>query len=306
MRLAISLALLTAPALAEGIPVGVYEVLETYPKCSGPGKIAYRATFDADLSETDYFRYSDGPTEPLNTRECSVEVSVRRGTDNTNYTFPCAGVEEAHSLEKESMKAFCSATDEIGDSHPRRVASVHVKGALVGCLSLDGHELIDGTWEATSPQLLGPKTLSGAFDDPAIIAMFRPQQKNWHAYSSTIDGKRTDNYEGAVHILGTTTSPPQLILSLTINNLSVPQVSDGLVGVVGKVAINMVEDSNKACIENPESCFEKTYSVVTDLTATEGGAPLACERPYTVSFPYPTHDGYGPLADYYLSQPGFN
>lgn len=295
---------LTAPAGAEGIPIGVYEVLENHPDCSGPSKIAYRTTFDTILQETDFFRYSENPLGPMNTKECSV--SVRRGAERTDYSFPCEGVEEALNLEKASMESFCAATEEMGQSNPRLVALVRVKGNLTGCLSLEGHELIEGTWEALSTELLGSTSIKGEYDDPAMVAVFRPSQKDSRAWSYVRNGVRTESFQGAVHVLGSTTRPPQIFFALTLNNLKLPQFSDQPVGVAGNVVINMVEKSDKGCIESPESCFEKTYDVKTDLRPTEAGTPLACKRSIGEGFAYFVRDDYGPLADYYLLQPDLN
>ena len=200
----------------------VYTVLKDHPACSGPGHIAYEASFDVKIDEAGFLR--GGAPEV-----CSI--GTRKGGILREMPVPC---DEATGRQQISDDAkwlgFCSLTAEL------RPVEISLKGSLTGCITVTGHSFVDGDWTATTVRPSGTRTLSGAHDDPRLDATY---------YSSST------GTQGFIE--------PSIGLWLRLEDEAVRSLPGMTVEVaaaaVGINAMRLVDGSQPGCAQDPASCW---------------------------------------------------
>jgi hypothetical protein len=201
----------------------VYTLLPNHPACSGPGHIAYRASFDVSISEAGYFRSENEAS--------GCFVTVRKGGTLIEVPIQCnEGTGQQISTDK-GWIGFCGLTEEL------RPAEISLKGSLTGCLTVTGHTFIDGDWTATTVRPDGTQTLTGRYDDPRLEATYTA--------SSTGAQKWME---------------PSLGLWLRLDDEAVPSLPGVAVEVaaaaIGLGALRLVDGSKQGCSKNPASCWK--------------------------------------------------
>jgi hypothetical protein len=132
-----------------------YEFVSDHPNCNGLGHLAYRATFDVALDEANNLH---------NGADGICEMRVRRGGQTVTTPIPC-GDDEGRTVDAEAFvlsDAFCAMTAELRPSETR------LRGELIGCISMAGHQFVGGTWEATTIRPDQTNVINGAFDDDRL------------------------------------------------------------------------------------------------------------------------------------------
>jgi hypothetical protein len=263
MRKSLVPALLTASLPhwvgAKEIPVEVYEVLESHPACSGVGKIAYRVTFDALLDRAEYFSFADFD------QALDCQITERRGTDQSDRKIPCDGVKEAHRIEEVRLRDFCHKAPE------RPELNLRIEGALVGCLSTQGNEFLEGKWKLTGLDGLEPASASGSFDDERFRGSYLLPQ-----------GTRAE-------------AMPRLYLGLMIDGLRQPSVPDETLGVAASVTMRLLEQSEaSACGPDLGKCLDQKLQAASVPDEPPQPKAMICnpiyyygdgtERPVSIDF----------------------
>lgn len=199
----------------------VYSVLPDHPACSGPGHIAYEATFDVKIDEAEFLR-GDAP------EVCSIRT--RRGGSLMEVPVPCDEADGRQVSDDVKWRNFCGLTSEL------RPAEISLKGSLTGCITVTGHAFVDGEWTATTVRPGGTRTLSGAYDDPRLEATY---------YSSS------SGTQGFIE--------PSIGLWVRLEDEQVRSLPGLTVEVaaaaVGINAIRLVDGSQPGCAKDPASCW---------------------------------------------------
>jgi hypothetical protein len=213
----------------------VYSVLKDHPACTGPGHIAYEATFDVKIDEAGVLR-GDAP------EVCSIRT--RRGGSLMEVPVPCDEGDGRRVRTENSWKNFCSLTAEL------RPVEISLEGALTGCITVTGHSFVDGDWTATTVRPSGTKTLSGAHDDPRLEATY---------YSSST---------GTQELI-----EPSIGLWVQLEDETVRSLPGSVVEVaaaaVGINAIRLVDGSQPGCAKDPASCWRPPESAKVSITKQE-------------------------------------
>lgn len=213
----------------------VYTVLPDHAACSGPGHIAYEATFDVKIDEAGILR-GDAP------EVCTI--GTRKGGILREFPVPCDEGDERRVRTEDSWKNFCSLTAEL------RPVEISLKGSLTGCITVTGHSFVDGVWTATTVRPSGSKTLSGAHDDPRLEATY---------YSSST------GTQGFIE--------PSIGLWVRLEDETVRSLPGTIVEVaaaaVGINAMRLVDGSQPGCAKDPASCWIPPESAKVSLKNEE-------------------------------------
>jgi hypothetical protein len=253
MRKFLILALLAGPVSAEGLtyPVLVarYEILEGHPKCSGPGKVAFRVEAAQQVT-VEYY-----PAEPSNPDQSVAQsdtvtvveepeacyVKVRRGEVVEDKQVACPGVSEAR-LEQEArrevrLNAYCEAVDQIPDE-----ASLELQ--LTACLTVGAFETLEGSWTLSNDSEAGSYSISGDIkDDDGHL--------KYLAETSMGPGNTS-----SVVFAGTETSPARLRLRAeSPQSVVLQQFPDLELVVATEVDLNLLESSESECLQDPTKCL---------------------------------------------------
>lgn len=238
------------PRVVEHRPMGAYEVLETHPKCSGAGKIAYVVVFDSTLDAGGYFLGSSGNGPAICT------VTENKGTRQLVTTIPCgANVPEPEtSSEEYPWQTFCRATTEL------RPAEMRLVGTLTGCVTLEGHSLVEGQWMVTTTRPSGSTVTRGAYDDERLHVDF---------IATSFDKGRK--------------LPPYLDVWIDVEDVSL-EASDARVQATGTAKLKLVEESKWACANGEANCevepLERPFEVTSYICLSDSleGAAILLER----------------------------
>ena len=222
----------------------VYTVLPDHPACSGPGHIAYRATFDVKIAEAGFLR---SEKELL---ACSIRT--RKGGAFTETPVPCDDETGREISSDEAWSGFCSLTEEL------RPMEISLSGSLTGCITITGHAFVGGDWTATTVRPNGVRTLSGKYDDPRLEATYNP--------SST----------GVQGLLS-----PTLGIWLRLEDEAVESLPGTVVEVAAAAvnfdALRLVDGARPGCSENRASCWKPPADAKVSLTTQETWSVCAAD-----------------------------
>lgn len=149
---AAALSLLPAPVVrAEDQPVTIapFEVLESYPGCSGPGKIAFRVSFETEAKA----RFSISGRELPGV--CTVKT--RKGAEVIEQQIECP--DSQHARDDEPLL----------DALPRKAI---VSADTVVCLGLGSSGVLASTWRMTALTESGPVSIGGDLDSEGLTIFF--------------------------------------------------------------------------------------------------------------------------------------
>lgn len=238
MRKSVILAMIAVvtPVTVRAEPLyAVYTVLPDHPACSGPGHIAYEASFDLKIDEAGVLR-GDAP------EVCSIRM--RKGGTMIETPVPCDEGDGRRVRTEDSWKNFCSLTAEL------RPVEISLSGSLTGCITVTGHSFVDGDWRATTVRPSGTKTLSGAHDDPRLEATY---------YSSST------GTQGFIE--------PSIGIWVRLEDETVRSLPGAVVEVsaaaVGINAMRLVDGSQPGCAKNPASCWTPPENAKVSITNQE-------------------------------------
>lgn len=214
----------------------VYTVLPDHPACSGPGHIAYEATFDVNIAEAGFLRGEDAP------QVCSI--GTRKGGTLIETPIPCGDGDGRRISNLDATTNFCSLTAEL------RPVETRLKGSLTGCITVTGHAFVDGDWTATTVRPGGTRTLSGAHDDPRLEATYSPSSTGKQGFQS-----------------------PTLGIWLRLEDEAVQSLPGTAVEVaaaaVGFDALRLVDGSRPGCAKDPASCWTPPVDAKVSRTNRE-------------------------------------
>lgn len=158
-RLLAAAALTLLPVMAvaaeeQPVTIAPFEVLESYPGCGGPGKIAYRVAFDEPQAKA---RFGIAGQR----FEAVCKITTRKGSDIVEQTIPC----------REKITVVDPLVETMIAQLPRSVA---ISGQVVGCFGLEGHSFITTNWRLSGNSLFGPFQAEGNAASPGASITFYP------------------------------------------------------------------------------------------------------------------------------------
>lgn len=231
---------LAVPLRAEetGFEFAFYQILSDYPNCTGPGYIAYTAAFDIALEDA---------IRPLGKVEAACSVTVNRGNNPEKIKLPCAGA-ESEAVEAEEFlysDAFCPATVEM------RPANIKLRGELIGCISIAGHEFVGGSWEATVGRPKRTTVLNGTHDDPRLELTY-----------TSLSDKENSFFA------------PSISIWLELGDETLATLPDAVLGTVGFTQfLPLIDTTLPGCQSDPKACLQRgreadLYSASLQVTET--------------------------------------
>jgi hypothetical protein len=239
MRKFVILALLASPANAEErlppVYVATYEILTDHADCSGPGKVAFRATSKQQVV-AEYFPASVG-YETMDNAELPVcTIKTRKGDTTVETPVACPDEDQQRKDLRKQVEAFCKMVD-------RFPVKPTLETELTACLSVEGIKVLDSSWSMSSDTTFGAYAVSGTFEKyPAQLR-----------YSPSYPAQRTLDY--AVVATGTESTPAHLSVRAVSEGFRLPELPELNLGVAAKLDLYLLDQSRQHCVKDVESCF---------------------------------------------------
>jgi hypothetical protein len=239
MRKSLILALLASPATAEDrlppVYVAAYEILSDHADCSGPGKVAFRATSKQQVV-AEYFPATVGYEKMDNVELPVCTIKTRKGDTTVETPVACPGEDQQLKDLRTQVEAFC----EMVDRFPVKPT---LETELTACLSVEGLKVLESSWSMSSDTTFGAYAVSGTFEKyPAQLR-----------YSPSYPAQRTLDY--AVVATGTETTPAHLSLRAVSEGFRLQELPDLNLGVAATLDLYLLDQSRQQCLKDVKSCF---------------------------------------------------
>jgi hypothetical protein len=212
-----------------------YERLVEHPDCSGPGRIAYRATIDTVLTEGNRLQ-KDGSV-------AVCAITERKGDTEILRPIPCRGGQGPVDATDDLFVGgrFCSTITEL------RPSTISFRGEFIGCISIEGHAFVGGNWEATTVRRDQTILTNGVFDDPRLELTYNP--------SKDMTGSLV---------------APSFQIKLQLDDVALPSVPGAFIEVFGfNFVLPLIDRSKPGCETDPKACWTegKSTEVLPETSA---------------------------------------